>query len=128
MNEVPTLITVVAAIASVIVTIVSLKVLKDVPMLSNPVIAIGIGGLSFIGLHEFCKDWAPIILLPYVVTAISIIAILLFLPFLKDKKLWDGNDIRSADRGENRMGKNGHEDFARKDSTQENKRQLQGRK
>ena len=91
MNDVPSWIVLVAAIVSVLVTVVSRKVLKGDKVLGHPVIAFCGGALTFIGFLEFAKDWSAPLLLPYVATGAAMIIALLFLPF-KYSRRYEGKN------------------------------------
>jgi len=83
MNGLPAWVVVVAGIVSVITMVVSRKVLKDAHSpLSQPLIPACVGLLAFVGMVKFVRDSAGWLLLPYVALAISIVLILLFLPFI----------------------------------------------
>jgi len=102
MNELPAWGTVVAGIVSVITMVVSRKVLKDERSpLSHPVIPVCVGLMAFIGLCKLGKDSAGWLLLPYVALAVSIVLILMFLPFLNKYGGSDEQGRRASGREKN---------------------------
>jgi len=83
MNDLSSWSVVVAGIVSVITTVVVRKVLQgEYSPLGHPVILGCVGLLAFIGLCKFCREQTGWLLVPYAALAISILLVLMFLPFL----------------------------------------------
>jgi len=83
MNEVSPLFVIVAVIAAIITTLVSLKALKGHPILGNPVISILVGLMGFIGLCSYSAKALPAIILPYIALILCIPIVLFLLLFIR---------------------------------------------
>jgi len=81
MSELGDIGTIVAGALAVMMTVVSWRVLKDHSTLSNPVISVCVGVLTFIGLRYRPGGLVGMILLSYEAVAISILFLLLYRAF-----------------------------------------------
>ena len=71
---------------AVMVTLVSLKVLKDHSTLNNPIISVCVGALSYIGLLYLPAGLKEMVLLVYVALAVAILFLLLWMGFQKARQ------------------------------------------
>ena len=86
MNNIPPLVLVLAAVAAVLTTIVSLKALKGNPVLGNPVISVCVGLIAFIGLCECVGEKGlAAIAIPYVALALCLPITLFLLLFTRTR-------------------------------------------
>ena len=86
MSSISTLSLIVAGIIVAMTTAVSLHVLKTCPILSNPVISLCVGVLTFMGLISLPDGWAGGLLIPYAALGLTLLLLLLIGPFLKGKE------------------------------------------
>ena len=86
MNEYPPIVVIIAAILAVLTTVISIRALRDNPVLGNPAISILVGLISFIGLCSFAGKALPLIILPYIALALSLPIVLFLLLFSKSSK------------------------------------------
>ena len=77
---------IVAGLIAAMTMAVSLRVLKTCPILSNPVISLCVGVLTFMGLISLPDGWAGGLLLPYAALGLTLLLLLLIGPFLKGKE------------------------------------------
>jgi len=102
MNDLSSWSVVVAGIVSVITTVVVRKVLQgEYSPLGHPVILGCVGLLAFIGLCKFCREQTGWLLVPYAALAISILLVLMFLPFLNKHGEGEKGGRHSPRNGEN---------------------------
>ena len=81
MNEYPPIIVIIAALLTVLTTVISLRVFKGNPVLGNPVISICVGGITFIGLCSCASKELHAIIIPYVTLALCFPMVLFMLLF-----------------------------------------------
>ena len=83
MNNISSLNILIAALASIITTVVSYRVLREQGLLGNPfVLAVCTGLLSFIGLCKYLSDQrVNFILIGYVALTIALVMLAFFLAF-----------------------------------------------
>lgn len=93
MNVLCSFASIVAGSLAVMMTVVSWRVLKGNPVLDNPVIHVGVGVLTFIGLRYRPGGLIGQILLGYEAVAISILFLLLWMAFQKVRRSPFSQDI-----------------------------------
>jgi len=86
MNDLSSINSIVAGLMAVMVTLVSLKVLKDHSTLNNPIISVCVGALSYIGLLYLPAGLKEMVLLVYVALAVAILFLLLWMGFQKARQ------------------------------------------
>jgi hypothetical protein len=93
MNTLSSIGTIVAGIMAVVTTVVSWKALRDHSTLNNPIISVCVGALAFIGLRHLPEGLGNAILLLYVILAIAILFLLLWMGFQKVRQYRSHGDL-----------------------------------
>lgn len=86
MNEYNPIVVFIAAILALLTTVISLRTLKNHPVLSNPVISVCVGLLAFMGLCDYAGKELSMVILPYIALALCLPIVLFLLLFARSSK------------------------------------------